>query len=364
VSQPRLLRFRLTFQVLTPLHIGSGIRYHRDYDFRDEGGKAVRLVDVDRALELLPDQLIPRIADGRIAAALDPRTLEQATRAILPVYGTRAVGQDLLAFIRDGMGQAYLPGSTLKGAFRSALLDAFVQRNRGTVRGLVRAGGGSPEQAARGVERRAFDVDVERTVEGRDFPNRDVNRWLRLADAFPVGELKMVASEVQVRSESSRGRQAIPVWVEAVSPGAQFVTTLAMAPAAWSPWKELDDDRKVLFGSNLLGVLQTWGAALREIELAHWRRLDPGVASNFEGKVPAGKTVFPVGFGTGWVAKTIGRHLRDDRDLMRQLLDRYRLSRSKSPDPANFPVGHRVVDGPGGWLPMGWVMVSGAEPVQ
>ncbi|PFG73553.1 type III-A CRISPR-associated RAMP protein Csm5 [Tepidiforma thermophila] len=364
MTQPRLLRFRLTVRVLTPLHIGSGIRYHRDYDFRDEGGTQVRLVDVDRALELLPDQLIPRIADGRIAAALSGELLGRATRAVLPVYGTRAVGQDLLGFIRDGMGRVYLPGSTLKGAFRSALLDAFVQQNRDTVRELVRSGGGPREQAARGVEQRAFDVDVERTRPGGDFPNRDINRWLRLADAFPANEPKMVASEVQVRSDSPRGRQAIPVWVEAVSPGAEFSTTLTITPVEWSPWRELDKGRKELFGSNLLGVLQTWGAALREIELEHWRRHDPDVATNFEGKVPAGEIVFPVGFGTGWVAKTIGRHLRDDRNLMQLLLNRYRLSRSKSPDPGNFPVGHRVVDGPGGWLPMGWVMVSEAQPVQ
>ncbi len=364
MTQPRLLRFRLTVRVLTPVHIGSGIRYHRDYDFRDEGGKQVRLVDVDRALELLPEQEIPRIADGRIAAALSGQLLERATRAVLPVYGTRAVGQDLLGFIRDGMGRVYLPGSTLKGAFRSALLDAFAQQNRDTVRKLVRSGGGSREQAARGIELEAFDVEIERTRRGNDFPNRDINRWLRLADAFPVSEPDMVASEVQVRSNSARGRQAIPVWVEAVSPGAAFSTTLTITPGEWSPWKELDPERKKLFGSNLLGVLQTWGAALREIELEHWRRHDPGVATNFEGKVPVGQIVFPVGFGTGWVAKTIGRHLRDDRELMRQLLERYRLSRSKAPDPANFPMGHRVVDGPGGWLPMGWVMVSEAQPVQ
>ncbi|GAB4338190.1 MAG: hypothetical protein Kow0010_26470 [Dehalococcoidia bacterium] len=364
MTDQRLRQFRLKFTVLTPLHIGAGIRYYRDYDFRDEGGQRVRLIDVDRALELVPERAIGRIADGRIAAALDTSTLERATRAMLPVYGTRAVGQDLLAFIRDGMGRVYLPGSSLKGAFRSALLDAYVEQHPQSIRETVRAGGGSRERAAQAIEQKAFAVELDRTQPEGDFPNRDINRWLRLADAYPVGSPEMVAAEVQVRSVSSRGRQAIPVWVEAVSPGTVFETTLALAPAAWDPWKSLDATRRALYGQDLQKLLQHWGGELRKVELGHWRRHDSSVASRFEGQVRDGEIAFPLGFGTGWVAKTIGRHVRPDRELMRALIQRYGLTRSRALDPEYFPIGHRVVDGPGGWLPMGWVKLAQASRVQ
>lgn len=366
--------YLLEITVLTPLHIGGGVRYQRDYDFvaqRSAGRPpSLRLFDVETALELLDDATIRRVQNGAIAAAIPEELYDRVTRAELPVYGTREVGQELHGAIRDGQGQLYLPGSSLKGAFRSALLDAYASAHPAEVldylRGLGRSQAGRPrrERAAGGLEDMAFGVTLPRPGPGRDAPNRDINRWLRIGDAYPTKRPAVVAAEVQVRAQTSRGKQAIPLWVEAVAPGTVFRAELSLAPGSFSPWRELDDERRQLFGSNILGCLKTWGRALADAELDYWSRHDSAVASRFRGAIDVeAHAVFPLGFGTGWLSKTVGRHIRsapDGKELLSRLIREFRLSRSRSPDPANFPVGHRVIEGPGGPVPMGWVAVTGA----
>jgi CRISPR type III-A-associated RAMP protein Csm5 len=369
VTQPGFQRFRVTFRVCTPLHIGSGMRHAKDYDFtvegRPNGDQQVRLIDVDVALDMLDDSEFDSVRDGRIAAGLPRRVLERAVTAVLPVHGSRNVGQEILAAMRDGLGQVYIPGSSLKGAFRSALLDAWMRQNPTAgieaVRGSLGGGPRRRESAARDVEQQAFDVEVKNTRRGSDFPNRDVNRWLRISDAYPSPERApaLVASEVQVRSGSSRGQGAIPVWVEAIAPGSTFSAELTLAPSEFAPWNDLDPERKKLFGADLVSTLRSWGDSLRQSELDYWKQHDNGVASRFAGSLLGSpvEVYFPLGFGTGWVSKTIGRHLRQDQQLLSRLLSEYQLSRSRSPDPSTFPVAHRVIDGPGGWLPLGWVAI-------
>ncbi len=366
-------RYVIDVEVRTPLHIGAGDRYLRDYDFIVQQlpgqAPAVRIFDVEAALDMLDDAALQRARSGTIAKALPAALYGRVTRAVLPVHGTRAVGQDIHAFIRDGLGRLYLPGSSLKGAFRSALLDAYAREQPAKVLASVRqlAGGRlGRESAARPLEESVFSAELPNTRPGSDAPNRDINRWLRISDAYPGREPRIVAAEVQVRSTSSRGNQAIPLWVEAAGPGTVFRAPLTLIPSQFSPWKELDDERKRIFGSNILECLKTWGRALADAELDYWRRHDPAVADRFQGIVdkPA-LAVFPIGFGTGWLSKTIGMHIRNapgGNELMRQLIHQFRLSRSRAPDPATFPVGHRVIDGPGGPLPMGWVAIVVARP--
>lgn len=371
-------RFDIELEVRTPLHIGGGLQYQRDYDFIVETlpgqGPVVRLFDVDAALELMGDEELERVRNGAIAAALPAGLYRRATRALLAIHGTRNVGQEVHAAIRDGEGRLYLPGSSLKGAFRSALLDAYARAHIEQVLRLVREitrNPGSRERAARRLENEAFSVDLRGTRPGDDAPNRDVNRVFRIGDAYPIGELEVVAAEVQVRSSSARGQQRIPIWVEALAPGSRFMAELTLPPRDFSPWNELDDERKQLFGNDLLACLRTWGDTLAEVELNYWRRTDLDVARRFEGAIYRAGTatarplaVFPLGLGTGWLSKTIGTHIRaapGGRDLMQQLITAFQLSRSRSPDPQTFPVGHRLIDSPGGPLPMGWVAITGAR---
>ncbi len=361
-------RFLLTIETRTPLHIGSGLRYHRDYDFVVEGTR-VRLVDVDRALDSLPDADVNRMRDGRVAALLPAGQRDRFTRSLLPVHGSRVVGQDLLGLIRDGNGAPYIPGSSLKGAFRSALLDGFLRQNPQLARRKARellSRGQRPEFPARDLESEAFDVALERTRRNADAPNRDINRWLRISDAYPQRQFQPIAAEMQVRSASSRGRQAIPVWVEAIPAGFRFAAELSLTPESFAPWSQLDQPRRDLFGKvskDLNGVLQAWGAACRADELDYWCRVDSAVASRFAGAVAEESRSFPLGFGTGWLSKTIGRHLRGDEQLLKELITNFGLSRSRSPDPKNFPMGHRVIDGPGGPVPPGWVEIVEVAPV-
>lgn len=367
-------RFRFVFRVCTPIHIGSGQRYVSEYDFRVEDrpqAKLVRVIDINRALERITEAELTRFGDGKIASHLSPAVAKEMTLAELPVFGTRSVGKEILGAIRDGHGRLYIPGSSLKGWFRSALLDAWVTAHRDQALELVRRtveDKSLKKSPAAELEEAAFSVDV-RKAEDAQFPNRDINRWVHISDAYFKNDMRAAACEVQVRSKSSRGKQSIPVWAECILPGSFFDAEVKFTVQDLSPWNELDEERKHLFGGDIINLLHDYSRHLIEAEEQYWSRHDQDVARRFRGALHGSNAnterpvYFPLGFGTGWLSKTIGRHLRSDPGLMRELLQRYALSRSKSPDPAAFPVGHRVVDGPAGWVPMGWVALAEVHPL-
>src|SRR3712207_5282737 len=63
-------RWRLTVEVLSPVHIGSGgPPLHADYDYALRGGE-VWVLDQDRALDRLTEEQLARLGDARLSNLL------------------------------------------------------------------------------------------------------------------------------------------------------------------------------------------------------------------------------------------------------------------------------------------------------
>ncbi|MER3421396.1 MAG: hypothetical protein C4290_13125, partial [Chloroflexota bacterium] len=118
--------WRVTLVVQSALHIGDGTKYVEGADFVLEPFGApttARLIDVDRALALLSEREIAAARDGMIARVLGDERRQQVTIAELRLHRFRqeATPGEVLALIRDAHGRPYIPGSSLKGAFRSTV---------------------------------------------------------------------------------------------------------------------------------------------------------------------------------------------------------------------------------------------------
>lgn len=170
---------------LTPLHVGSGEKPMRDVDFLwfEQEGK-VAMLDPEKVLGIIGmeqvDQWVACVSNQEgLVDLLSQRKrnlcAEDVALRVLPVQH-RGLGKksDIHEQIHDGMGRPLLPGSSLKGAIRTALFAHYINQNEGddakSQRNLV-------------DRRNAFSDSILSKKYFGDDPNHDVLRLLRIGDA-------------------------------------------------------------------------------------------------------------------------------------------------------------------------------------
>ncbi|VBB44808.1 hypothetical protein TRIP_B350002 [uncultured Desulfatiglans sp.] len=158
-----------TFEVhlLTPLHIGDGEELRDGLDFvRSTAG--LRVISLEDLLISLRSNnaALRELGHGsfHLERFMKAYNLESAVAYTLPVRGGGSPAE-LRRFIKDAYGRPYLPGTTLKGAIRTALwmtLDrSALPRAKGDFRGFQRA---------------------VNALDGKD-PHHDFLRFLQVSDS-------------------------------------------------------------------------------------------------------------------------------------------------------------------------------------
>ncbi len=330
--------WRVTLTVQTALHIGDGTRLREGADFVLEPFGAptrARVIDIDRALALMTEHEIAAARDGMIARALGEARRRQATAAELPLHRFRrdATPGEVLALIRDADGRPYIPGSSLKGAIRTALLRRLVpaQQAADFARSATPGTKGSPLDE--GVFRKAA-LDDRDDAAGA---NRDLLRVLRVSDFHPPPNRPPAVAivETQVRRVDRSGAPVLSVWVEAVLRGAGFLGTISLDLDLLRRFQTVDGVRDLFRrlpevlredGRNTLKAEEEWA----DDPFAPWAGLQAQSQNAF----------IALGWGTGWLAHTIGPLI--PRELRRPLANQLRLGRGRAPSDAPFPRSYKV----------------------
>ncbi len=319
--------YDVTLTVQSALHIGDGTRLVRDVDWVYEQGSA-HVIDVDRALDLMDRMELDRARDGAIARALGQARRAEVTKAVLPVFrfGSDAEPHEVLALIRDPDGRPYVPGSSIKGAIRTALLRTLLRALPAT-RGLlqsVRAGGRSPASQLEDEHLRIL-APPGRSAEPQ---NRDLLRLVRVSDFRPMRNVEAAFVPVTVRRVDD-GRAVLTVWAESVLRGSRFRGTISL---------DLGLASELRAPAELLERLQEEIRADTEHFL---REAEDWAGAPYGDWVPhaSGNCLAVLGWGTGWLAHTIGPLVpaSERRPLARQL----RLGR-QAPDNVPFPRSVKV----------------------
>jgi CRISPR-associated protein Csm5 len=151
---------------------------------------------------------------------VDPETIEQISRYSAPCEHSNF--NEFQPHARDGFGKLFIPGSAIKGAIRSAVMYALVDKDRANKYVETNRGGGR-FYAGR------LDKDI---LQSYDLPNRDLKagphfdllRAVKVADAY--GELNSRVEKITIQSytEDGRGRTASlgandKIFVECLTPG-------------------------------------------------------------------------------------------------------------------------------------------------
>jgi len=335
--------YQTTLRVLSPIHIGDGDELRQDFDFVTRGNQTWRLNEdaILRAKESLlhpkPNGTYPTL--GELLREEDYQNDQFFRYRLRGTPRSAKVDARVRSFIKDIHDCPYIPGSSLKGALRTALAwtgwdEVQPQLDRNAI-------GRSKSWAGQPLEHKLFGPN----------PNHDLLRALQVGDlsgpSAPGEGLVLVNAQVVTRRESGS-----PVELEALAGETSFHGRLAIDETLFTSWAESE----LHFGSRrhwleeLLPRLQRHSLA-RIRQLAEWFEQTEGCErlASFYRRLEAaniGKSaaLVQLGWGAGWDGKTFWTHLQRDARLFSQLLEDFRMRRGRgSPRPgAPFPTSRRV----------------------
>jgi len=130
--------YQCEIRLLSPVHVGSGKKYVNNFDFFCEG-KTIKVFDHKRLFAL-----VEKLGGSRIesfAAAVEEKQLSRWLRensinineAVVHSFSwsDHTEAKDIIRHLRNGFGLPIIPGSSLKGIFRTAIIS-FLAGNDST----------------------------------------------------------------------------------------------------------------------------------------------------------------------------------------------------------------------------------------
>lgn len=377
--------WQLCLEVLTPLHVGSGFTLLRDNDFLLRGDGAPFVVDLNRTLAELAggDQDLAAVVGQSARLGDVVKVCGEEYGYALPLYGgldaakVRGVSE-VRGHIKDAFFRPYLPGSSLKGAIRTALLARAMENGSPDYRGLLPTRGDNTRDkfAAQKLTEGVFSPGAPR---GKT-PNHDLLRALHVGDAlFEVGELQLI--DVRWMNLMAAGwgwremggaKRTLPAWRDANGILGEALPPGTTASFALQVDRFLTDDplvRRTLGWDTANATLPALAsfAALRELLNAHARRRLAAELAFFRAHRVAGAAqacerllaemsatpeaaFVRVGWGNGWAGMT-GDWL--DAATTQAMREKFNLGKRGS---EVFPKTRRlVVHGTEPCLPLGWI---------
>lgn len=186
-------RYTCKLTALTPLHVGSGrkLLHNAEYLHMPDHRKVV-VLDDKKILNLIGESQLGAWQQTIVIKGDLLRYLKQRMPSIRPediayrIAESKASSgyqQELFEQLHNGVGQPLIPGSTLKGGIRTALLTAMIEQKYGN--------NGMPDS-----QLYKEDKGGKRTLDGGsleklmgDDPNQDKMRLFQVGDAnFPAME--------------------------------------------------------------------------------------------------------------------------------------------------------------------------------
>lgn len=379
----KLQTFRVTLTTISPVFIGGGeeaLSPDTDY-IKQKAGNQVIIIDQQKLQQKLQEALVqnPALIDEFVVGIrhfdnnrsrfslsdfITSRLnvpISDVEKCRLPVEG-ELQKTPIRRFIASA-GRPFIPGSTIKGAIRTAvLLDWLLKTN---------AGKKQLAEIRMYVEKKDFKA-LKQLDPGKEcFGSiaRDVFKYLRVSDSalidatsLSVSEIKRVSIKEQ-RGNMQRRRSDIPMWGEALNSGTEGICTVSiLKPSSLTGFPFLDNQSI----TALLRIVndQSRDSCEREqLELEHaprdfdqFKRFYDKLLDNIN-KTANNNAIVRLGGGKTWFDNSIGLAI-DQEEFGPELLFGAYLKLLKLGN-LPFPSTRSAVlkDGQPA-LPLGWVKLS------
>lgn len=359
--------YQLIVQTLSPLHIGDGDELRQDFDFIVHQARTYRL-DEDAVLREKEKLLRPGRdgrypAPGHLLESADYNNQDLFRYVLRGFPRSKKTDARIKTFIKDVRDCPYIPGSSVKGALRTAL--AWTGWNEVKPRLEPGAIGRRKSWAGQPLERKLFGPD----------PNRDLLRTLHVADLFgptmPGEGLLLVNAQVLTKRSASS-----PIELEAVPGDITFTGSLTIDESLFMPFaeKQLHFSNRRHWLEELMARSQAHSQA-RIKHLVEWYESADGteaIAKFYRQLVSVkpgqNRALLQLGWGSGWDGKTFWTHLQQDPQFFERLVQDFRMHRAGRNTPPRkpgdaFPRSRRAVmvvkdNVARPAAPFGWVLVE------
>ena len=215
------------------------------------------------------------------------------------------------------------------------------------------------------LEAIVFGMESDWRLGVRYEPKRDPMRALIVRDSDAVGRKHLAVYRVDVVGNP----QPIPIWVEALEPGTTVGIEIKVDTellrinsdyfngVLWECLSERGNPKDV-FEDFLWEAIDEFYRVLVKAELEEvkkYGRINADVRAFYTSLTGYGGHILRLGWGSGWLAMTIGVLLRSGRKW-KQVRKKLGLGRNPQSGEISreFPKTRRLADG----MPMGWVMIK------
>ena len=399
----------IDLKIVAPVHIGTREGRLSALEFIFCDGQT-HIIDDERLGGFLKtrqaiDHFINSVRSGRVnlaeflqrTAKVDPSKVAKEI-AGTSIPGGAASMTEFRPYVRDGNGQVFIPGSSIKGVFRTALLWGILERDAGKKQALERVVSrdfSGSERMSEGRKRfysasmlqedllQKFDLP-----KGRVGPNQDLLRCLSFRDAYPVGKVETRVIKIQFLSKrkngdfywsaKKRGGQdtggQLEVWLDALLSGTFRTQAIwdhrifehfqKNNPRVDMPVKCLDDVLSALSGmfSSISQHEESFfsSSAMADRRGAGGYGPEPTAlaASRLKQWYATGGKNARIGFGSGMLCTTINTHF--PHELREKIRDACGHPRPGDPAPKSRRIWRGLNES---WLPMGWVLIGKSREV-
>lgn len=363
-------------EVITPVHIGTG-EILLPVDFVVHDG-VLYVIDVEKLIEFLPHDRVETFSSMLIQAMNMQKIFEWLN--IKPAdYGKYAKyvvschfqPSELHVSVKNANKEPYMPGSSVKGALRSAICYNLFNTPQ-SKRWLI-------SETFRRLRRRNAEKSIQDFIESifgrepfkrkrkRHSPHYDIMRFFRISDSASVDSNQIEVQKVYVIETSGLGRYKVTdlrMHVEALVPRLKTSGKITIDKTlshevyseyrSWFPKCDVSTNLNTVisyankFASDLINY---------EIEFASSYGIEPlmrfyvNLKQNVLQKLENNQFLLRLGWGSGYYATTIGMLLKDER-IFRRIRERFELGNLHIPV---FPISRRVIFMGKEMLPLGWV---------
>jgi CRISPR-associated protein Csm5 len=320
--------YNVKLQTLSPVHIGDGNELRQGFDFMVRGNATYRLNE-DAILQAKESQVQPDRSGhyptpGALLTETDYDRDEYFRYTLRGAARSGKADARVKSFIKDVYDRPYIPGSSLKGALRTALAwTGWSEVNLKLERGMI---GTSRSWAGQRLERKIFGPD----------PNHDLLRALHVSDLFGPQQAGGGLMVVNAQVLTKRAAQS-PIELETLPGEVSFTGSITVDDALFAPFAE----RELGFGNRRhwldeLTLRAQKHSHARAVELAEWfGNADPSYAplANFynqlvQAQLAPHQALVQLGWGAGWDGKTFWTHLQKDEFLFEQLVTDFRMNKA------------------------------------
>ncbi|MGQ4808494.1 hypothetical protein NKDENANG_01877 [Candidatus Entotheonellaceae bacterium PAL068K] len=365
-----------TLTCLSPVHVGTGTQLSKFDGAYDERQWVVIDLDAVLAHGVNPHELARDMSHRDFAWAnwlyhkhLSP--LDMAVYALPCPQDPEAV--PIREAIKDYLQQPYLPGTSVKGALRTAVLTQLIKSQS-------LQGSQFQRQLEQG-SRQWLSQSIERSVLGPS-PNRNLMRAIQVVDS-PPARLEHLAvglawtytlrgNRLVEKREQGRDYKSFVEWLipnSALRLDIRLDDFLFQETANRELQFRGDRERAV---RHLASTCQAYTNALITSEKKFYGAYGPATLQEFYDelettmhRLPEGAFLLNIGWGGGWEVKTLGDLIRTGLGPERfgQLRQKYHLGVARGahqPAPkAAFPKTRRIAyEGGAARWPMGWIQLT------